>query len=47
MFDELETKVKVYERAHFVQFWKQDAWAIKAAKKRLNKSLKSTMSSSG
>ena len=39
-FDELETKVKAYERAHFVQFWKRDARTIEAAKKRLNKFLK-------
>ena len=39
-FDESETKVKAYERAHFVQFWERDldARTIEAAKKRINKS---------
>lgn len=30
-FDELEAKVKTYERTHFVQFWKRDALTIAAA----------------
>ena len=38
-FDTLQTKVKTYERAHFVQFWKCDARTIGAAKKRLDRSL--------
>ena len=39
-FQELDTKVKAYEKAHFVKFWKRDARTIEAAKKRLNKILK-------
>ena len=39
--DESETKVKAYERAHFVPFWERDAATnTEAAKKRLNKFLK-------
>ena len=41
-FQELDNKLKAYEKAHFVQFWKRDARTIEAAKKRrrLNKFLK-------
>ena len=39
-FNELEAKVKAYERANFVKFWKRDARTIEAAKNRLNKFLK-------
>ena len=37
MFDELEAKVKAYECAKFVKFWKRDA---QATKKRVTKFLK-------
>jgi hypothetical protein len=39
-FDELEAKVKAYENAQFMKFWKRDSRTIEAAKKRLNKFLK-------
>ena len=35
-FDALQTKIKAYERAHFVQFWRCDSRTIEAAKKRLD-----------
>ena len=39
-FQELDAKVRAYEKAHFAQFWKRDARTIEAAKKRLDKFLK-------
>lgn len=39
-YDELETKLKTYERQHFVQFWKRDARTVEAAKKRLDRFIK-------
>ena len=38
-YDELESKVKAYERVHFVQFWKRDVRTIDAAKKRMDRYL--------
>ena len=38
-FDALQTNIKAYEQAHFVQFWRCDSHTIGAAKKRLNQLL--------
>ena len=38
-FDALQTKIKAYEQAHYVQFWRRDSHTIEAAKKRLDRSL--------
>lgn len=37
--DALQTKIKAYERAHFVQFWRRDLRTIEAAKKPLDRLL--------
>ena len=42
-YDELKSKVKSYERVHFVQFWKPDACTIDAAKKRMDTYLKAEL----
>ena len=39
-FDELNAKLKAYERQYFVQFWKRDARTVEAAKKRLDRFIK-------
>ena len=36
-FDALQTKIKAYEQAHCVQFWRRDSRTIEAAKKRLDR----------
>ena len=38
-FDALVTKIKAYQQAKFVQFWRRDARTIEAAKKRLDRYL--------
>ena len=38
-FDEVETRVKEYEQANFVQLWKRDARTVEAARKRINRPL--------
>ena len=39
-FDELDLKLKRFERTNFMQFWKRDARTIEAAKKRVERFLK-------
>ncbi len=34
-FEEVEVKVKEYEKANFVQLWKREAKTIESAKKRV------------
>ena len=38
-FDALVTKIKAYQQAKFVQFWRRDARTIEAVKKRLDRYL--------
>ena len=39
-FDELDLKLKRFERINVMQFWKRDARTIEAAKKRVERFLK-------
>ena len=39
-FDELDLKLKRFERTSCMQFWKRDARTIEAAKKRVERLLK-------
>ena len=38
-FDEVEFKIKEYEQANCVQFWKRDARKVESAQKRMNRPL--------
>lgn len=38
-FDGLQSLIKKYEQANFMQFWKRDARTVDAAKKRLDRPL--------
>ena len=38
-FEEVENRIKEYEKANYVQFWKRDARTVKNAQKRLNRPL--------
>lgn len=38
-YEELESKVKLYEQKHYVQLWKRDTRTVQAAQKRLNRPL--------
>ena len=39
-FAKLEARVEKFENSHFVKFWKRDTRTVKAARKRMNKSIK-------
>lgn len=42
-YDQLERKLEEYQRKKFVQFWKRDTRTIEAARKRLDKPLKTDL----
>ena len=39
-FEEVEGKIKEYEKINYVQFWKREARTIEAAKKRTDRYMK-------
>lgn len=38
-FEEVENRLKEYEQANYVQFWKRDARTVENAKKQINRHL--------
>jgi len=42
-YDQLERKLEEYKQQKFVQFWKRDTRTIEAARKRLDKPLKTDL----
>ena len=42
-YDQLEKKLEEYKQKEFVQFWKRDTRTIEAARKRLDKPLKTDL----
>lgn len=42
-FEEVESKLKEYEKVNCVQYWKRDARTVEAAQKRINRPLSQCM----